>query len=155
MFIFHFSLPTFHYIFRFSLLISTAQLLSGEKGDNGTVGVKGNAGMVGVQGSRGVNGSEGADGAKGIPGENTQGPPGPAGPPGTETEKEVLMTMLTRAFTACTLCPIKFDLSFVQRILRPLMSLMSFKLKLKYPRNRIDVVCKPYKTLSGRVSPHS
>ena len=97
MFIFHFSLPTFHYIFRFSLLISTAQLLSGEKGDNGTVGVKGNAGVVGVQGSRGVNGSTGAAGEKGIPGENTQGLPGPAGPPGTETEKEVLMTMLTRA----------------------------------------------------------
>lgn len=53
--------------------------------------------MVGVQGSRGVNGSKGDDGDKGIPGENTQGPPGPAGPPGTETEKEVLMTMLTRA----------------------------------------------------------
>lgn len=97
MFIFHFSLPTFHYIFRFSLLISTAQRLSGERGDNGTVGVKGIAGMVGVQGWKGVNGSVGADGDEGTPGENTTGPPGLAGPPGTETEKEVLMTMLTRA----------------------------------------------------------
>lgn len=79
------------------MLISTAQLLSGERGDNGTAGAKGNAGTVGVPGPRGVNGSRGADGDKGMPGENTRGPPGPAGPPGTETEKEVLMTMLTRA----------------------------------------------------------
>lgn len=52
--------------------------------------------MAGVQGWRGVNGSVGADGDEGTPGENTTGPPGLAGPPGTETEKEVLMTMLTR-----------------------------------------------------------